>query len=178
MKSKTKRQINKFTALCLITTLILSVFSMIPRTASAKELSQFELEDLQQEGLYSIQSTGSLVDNSTISTNRMVVGNTVEMQAVGSGGTAPYTYVFYYKTVEASTWKTLQNYSEKDTATLTLSVVGTYDICIKVKDSTGKIVKKYFTLTVVDGPLATKSYLSSDKIQLGQFVFFNLHPQK
>ncbi len=54
----------------------------------------------------------------------------------------------YYKNTSSSTWTTLQSYSVSDTVTLTPPESGTYEICVKVKDSSGTVAKKYFVLTV------------------------------
>ncbi len=69
------------------------------------------------------------------------------MYGVATGGTS--TYAYYYKKSTATSWTILgTEYGSAATATLTPAATGTYNIMIKVRDNSGKIVSKSFTLTV------------------------------
>lgn len=111
-----------------------------------------------------------LVNTSTISSNSIVINDRITLNASGYGGTAPYTYAYYYKHTAESTWHCIKTFSEDDIALLSLHSVDTYDICIKVKDDADTVVKKYFVITVSDGPLSSSSYISTDHTFLGESI--------
>ena len=62
------------------------------------------------------------------------------------GGKGEYRYSFYFKRATNTNWKLLgEKFTDKASARFKPTAVGTYDIRIDVKDSSGTIVKKYFT---------------------------------
>ena len=67
---------------------------------------------------------------------------------LASGGTGSYKYAVYYKSSSASTWNTKQDFNSNNTTSIKFSGKGTKNVCIKVKDSSETVVKKYFTVTV------------------------------
>ncbi len=76
------------------------------------------------------------------------LGSAIKVTAKASGGTAPYTYGVYYKKSSSDKWSTAQKYSTKTSVSIKPAAAVKYDVCVKVKDSTGTIVKKYFTVYV------------------------------
>ena len=97
---------------------------------------------------FTVTVKNPLTNTSTVSATSISLGKSVTLKGSSTGGTGTKQYIYYYKLSTASAWTTLQGYSTATSATLTPSKTGTYDICIKVKDGSGTIVKKYFTLTV------------------------------
>ena len=89
-----------------------------------------------------------LVNQSTISSSSITLGNTITAKAKASGGTGVYTYAVFYKKSSSTKWTTVQNYSSNTTVSIKPAVATSYDVCIKVKDSKGTIQKKYFTVKV------------------------------
>lgn len=89
-----------------------------------------------------------LTNQSTVSATAMTLGKSITLKGAAKGGTGSYTYAYYYKLSTNSSYKTISNYSTATSQTFKPSAVGKYDICIKVKDGSGTIVKKYFTVTV------------------------------
>ena len=86
-----------------------------------------------------------LQNTSTVSSLTMSVGKPITITASAKGGKAPYTYTMSYKKHNSDQWKVIQYYKTNTTVKITPASATPYDICVKVKDSTGKIVKKYFT---------------------------------
>ena len=111
-----------------------------------------------------------LKSKSTVSQTTIKLGDNVTIKAAASGGKGSYTYAAYYKTSNDDAWTVLQSFDTNSTLTFTPEQQTVYDICVKVKDETGKVVKKYFTLKVVSPILANVSKLSSANIDLGQTV--------
>ena len=96
---------------------------------------------------FTVSVTKELTNISTLSATTVKKGGTVTATAKASGGTGKYTYGVYYKKTTSDKWSTVQSYSANKTVTIKPAAAVKYDICIKVKDSSGKIVKKYFVIT-------------------------------
>ena len=109
---------------------------------------------------------------STVSENEIVLGGTVIINAKAVLGNGEYTYAVYYKKKAESKWTTKQDFGTNDTVTIKPANATDYDICVKVKDGSGKIVKKYFELKV-NPKLANTSTISAENITLGQQITVN-----
>ncbi len=83
-----------------------------------------------------------------MSATSIALGNNVKLNDSAKGGMGSYRYAYFYKLNTASSWKTVKDYSTTTMKTITPSAAGTYDICIKVKDGSGTVSKKYFVLKV------------------------------
>ena len=97
---------------------------------------------------FTVTVTKELLNDSTLSATTVKKGSGVTVTAKATGGTGKYTYGIYYKKATSEKWTTAQSYGTNTTVTIKPAAAVKYDICVKVKDSSGKIVKKYFTLTV------------------------------
>ena len=110
-----------------------------------------------------------LTNNSTISKTTITLGESVIAAGKASGGKTPYLYGVYYKKTTSTTWTTAQSYKSNAKVTITPKAAVPYDVCVKVKDATGKIEKKYFVVEVVK-PLTNHSTISAETIKKGQSV--------
>ena len=108
-------------------------------------------------------------NTSTISADNILFGKTVTVNASADGGNGNYTYAVLYKKNYDKKWTVKQNYSTNDTVTIKPAKATDYQICVKVKDSKGNIVKKFFDLKVND-KLANTSAISSNIIKKGDTV--------
>ncbi len=117
-----------------------------------------------------VSGTKALTNNSTISATSIALGNTVTVKGSATGGTGSYTYAFFYKASSSSTWTTKQNFSSTSSVSIKFAGTGTKDVCVKVKDSSGKVEKKYFTVSVTSGALTNNSTISATSITLGNSV--------
>ncbi len=110
----------------------------------------------------STKNTGSALANSSklnVNTANLFDQNsTVKMQATASGGTQPYQYAYYYK-IDNGSFQTAKTYSQTTAYSLKLSKAGKYTLRISVKDVTGKVVNKDYTIESV--PTVSASLLSS-----------------
>jgi len=98
---------------------------------------------------FRINVNGPLKNTSTVSAESIRLGDSVTLNASAAGGTAPYTYALMYKKASSSTWiKIGTKYGTVSTASFKPGKAVPYDIMINVKDSTGKIKSKTFSLTV------------------------------
>ena len=97
---------------------------------------------------FTIKVTAELKNLSEISAQKLVKGKNVTVTCSGSGGTAPYTYAVYYKQRSQTSWTCAQSYSSKTVVRISPKAATVYQIRVKLKDASGKIVNKDFTLTV------------------------------
>ena len=97
---------------------------------------------------FSVTVKEALSLNAYVSANAIPHGSTFKATGTASGGTGEYKYAFYYKQKAQTKWTTKQNFQENDTVSVKPAKVTDYDVCVKVKDSSGTVVKKYFTVIV------------------------------
>ena len=90
-----------------------------------------------------------LVNNSSVSETEIEKGNSVILKGVASGGNGSCQYAYFVKKPNSSSWTTLKNFSTVKSVRFTPDNVGEYQLCIKVKDATGAVVKQYFDLSVI-----------------------------
>ena len=86
----------------------------------------------------------TLKNESTISETTISLGSMVTVNAKATGSTGFYTYAVYYKKTSESKWTTKQDFKSNNIIDIKPAKATTYDICIKVKDDKGTVVKKYF----------------------------------
>jgi len=116
---------------------------------------------------YKDNYTNKLLVNTTIlAAEDVKLGSYITINASAAGGTGDYTYAVWYKQSSASSWTTKQNYSTNATIKIKPASAEKYDISVKVKDSSGTIVKKAFTVNVF-APLKNTTTVSSTSIGYG-----------
>lgn len=132
---------------------------------------KFKSSNGQETKVYkTFNVTGTaLANNSSISSGTVYLGKAVTLRGAAAGGSGSYQYSYLYKLQSSSAWSTIQKFGTKATASFTPGAVGSYDLCVKVKDSTENIVKKYFTLTC-SLAFNNTSKISASKINLGDSV--------
>ena len=118
--------------------------------------------------LYAIWKESPLTNTSTLSDERIRLGNNITVYASATGGAAPYQYAYVAQAPDGK-WYVLKNYSTDSTHTWKPASTGKYTVQVKVKDSAGTVKIKSFTLNV-SNELANNSTLSAAKITKGQSV--------
>ena len=110
------------------------------------------------------------LDNlSALSVNEVVLGKSVTVNCVATGGEGNYTYAVYYRKAGTTKWTTAQGYKTNATVKFTPKAAVNYEIRVAVKDATGKIERKDMTLTVKK-PFTNTSKLNLETIKLGEKV--------
>ena len=116
------------------------------RQTQRNSISIFET----QEYIFENQKEYNALQNtSTISNIIISESGTVTFSCSATGGSGNYMYAVYYKNKEQKQWIAKQGLNKNSIVSVELEQATDYDICIKVKDGDGTIVKKYFTLTVI-----------------------------
>ena len=95
-----------------------------------------------------VSAPATLKNASTISATAIKKGQTVTMTAKATGGTAPYKYRYFCKPEGASGWTALTRTTTATSYTHKPARAISYQYAVKVADSTGKTVTKYFTVNV------------------------------
>ena len=108
-------------------------------------------------------------NKSKISASSILLGQSITLTGAASGGTSPYKFAYYIKRSDSSGWYTIKDFSTAAAVSYRPSSEAEYDICIKVKDSSGKEVRKYFTLNVRN-TLKNTSRISASQIYQGSTV--------
>ncbi len=123
---------------------------------------------------FTCEHVDELVNVSTVSSEDLLASDTVTITGAAQGGKAPFTYAFYYKSVDSDTWNTLgTEFTSDNTQRLTLTEIGKYQIKTVVKDSYGTTAEKIFDITVRNGdPIVNNSYINTQAISLGSRIIF------
>ena len=118
---------------------------------------------------FTVKVCDVLKSTSTISAAQINLGSTVSVKASATGGAGNYTYAVYYKKKSDTKWTAKQDFSKNAAVSIKPQKAVDYDICVKVKDSSGTVEKKYFTVKVCD-VLKSTSTISAAQINLGSTV--------
>jgi len=114
-----------------------------------------------------VKVNAALTSKSKVSSKSITKGQKVTMTGAATGGSGGYTYAYLYRR-DGGAWKVYKNYSTASSVVITPAFSGTYEICIKAKDSYGTIVKDYFTVAVRE--LLNQSTLSLTEAKMGEKV--------
>ena len=112
----------------------------------------------------------ALKNDSSVSTDKTETGKTVKLYAKASGGSAPYTYAYYFKRSTNSKWNVIgTEFTTSESAGFKPTAAAGYDAKIVVKDSEGNTAEKIFKVTAVT-PLVNNSWVNSEKVQIGDDI--------
>ena len=100
-----------------------------------------------EEKIITCKVTKELVNKSAVSES-YTFGSSIKIKGAATGGTAPYTYSYYYKKSSVNNWNTkLENTTSTSTSFKPGAAVP-YDVKIVVTDAAGKTAEKVFTVQV------------------------------
>ena len=116
-----------------------------------------------------VNSTKPLENNSTVSTTVIPKGEKITITGIADGGKGPYQYKFSYKRSGAKNYTVKSDYGKATSTTLQPGYVDTYTIVVDVKDSTGTIETKTFTVKSIE-PLVNNSTVSATSVEKGTTI--------
>ena len=123
-----------------------------------------------------LKVTADLANATTVSSTSITLGDDLTVTCKATGGSSGYSYAVYYKKSSSSSYTTAQAFSTNRIVKITPQAATTYDIRTKVKDSTGKIVVKDFSVKVANADsLVNLSTLSDATISKGDCVIVKCH---
>ncbi len=97
---------------------------------------------------FQVIKNSELKIDASISSNHIALGQKVILNSNAVGAMGQCRYAYFYKKSSDSVWVRVKDYSDTNSIQIKPAKATTYDICIKVKDSSGTISKKYFHITV------------------------------
>ena len=115
--------------------------------------------------VFTLNVVRPLALTSKTSASSILKGGSAKITMSGSGGAGGYTYAVLCKKSGASSWTILRNYSTSNTYVFKPSAAGSYVIATKVKDKSGKVVRKDVMVNV--STLTNTSKISAASLPLG-----------
>ena len=112
----------------------------------------------------------TLVNNSKVASNTITLGNTINITGAATGGTAPYTYSYFFKKESQSDWTTKASNTTATSVTVKPGSAVKYNIKVVVTDKNRKTATKTFTVTVNPATLSNTSKVASTTITLGKTI--------
>jgi len=130
------------------------------------------LSDVVAAGMNAELSDDSLVNLSTVSAEKVQIGDDIRVEGAAEGGAGGYKYAFYFKRSVNSKWNKIgTEFGTKTYGTIVPQAAADYDMKVIVKDSAGNTAEKIFKVTVVESlPLTNVSYLSAYDVPVGKTV--------
>ena len=119
-----------------------------PMAKGHREIADFMLEALEDTVQAQLAALDSFTNVSTISAEQIKLGEKVKVRGIAKGGSGDYQYAFYYKKASSTKWTRVLDFSTVRAVNIKPTTAVTYDVLVKVKDSSGNIVSKTFTLRV------------------------------
>ena len=89
-----------------------------------------------------------LVNTTTVSDSTIRKGQTVTVNCSSTGGSGAKKYAVYYKKKNSSTWNVAQKFSKNTNVSIKPLAATDYDICVKVQDDHGLVIKNYYSVSV------------------------------
>lgn len=145
--------------------------SITPKNVAAYDVQVKIMDSKGREIVdnFVIKSLKKLENKSTLSSTKIVVGNSITVKCAASGGEQHYQYAVFYKKTSDSNWTRIQNYSDNANVEITPKAAATYTVRIKLKDVNGTVVNKDIELKSVR-EFVNNSKLSAEKIIVGSNV--------
>ena len=136
-----------------------------PSSAGEFDIRVYAKDTLNRTSVKNVKITVTqpLVNKATVSSEKINVGQTVTIKGDASGGKGSYTYEFYYKRANASSWT---KFGSANSASLKPSSAGEFDVKVVVKDAAGNSEVKTFRVKAVN--FKNDTTISSEKIKVGQ----------
>lgn len=122
-----------------------------PTAAGHRDIAEFmknELSDVAVARMNAELSADPLVNLSTVSAQKIKLGEKVKVRGVAEGGTGTYQYAFYYKKSSSTRWTRVHDFSSVRAVNIVPRAPVKYDILVKVRDRSGQVTTKTLTLRV------------------------------
>ena len=115
-------------------------------------------------------STVSVLKNtSAVSAAEVRTGDNVRLTGKYTGGKADYRYAFYFRRKNNTKWNVIgTEFGKASTASFTPTAAAIYDVRIDIKDASGQLASKSFTVSSSNGELENISAISTDYITKAQ----------
>ena len=111
---------------------------------------------------------------STVKSDKINLGESIEITGAAQGGKPDYTYAYYYKRSTNTKWNKIgTEFTSSTSAAFKPVDPVSFDIKVSVKDSDGTVVDKIMTVAVENAALANNSTISGTKASVGETITLN-----
>lgn len=97
---------------------------------------------------YDISVVEPVANVSQISATSIKLGSKLTVTAKAEKGIGNYTYAVFYKKKSDKNWTKKQDFGTNAQVSIKPAKATDYEVCVKIKDSTGTTAKKYFNVKV------------------------------
>ncbi len=109
-------------------------------------------------------------NTSVLAENSIELGEYATVECSAADGMAPYLYAVYYADSNYDEWIELQSFSENKTVVFKPRTAVMHEICVRVKDDSGRILEKILPLEVERPKVMNTSELVSSAVTFGEDV--------
>ena len=120
---------------------------------------------------------GTFANTTTLSAEQAATNEFITVHCSAEGGMGEYEYSVYTKRAAETSWTTKQSRGTSADVDVSFAETGLHDICVKIKDSNGAIVKKYFSVNITAGDFANTTTLSAKKAAVRETITVNCGAQ-
>ncbi len=118
-----------------------------------------------------VNAVSSALTNTSTASSSISLGNTIDITGSATGGTAPYTYEYFFKKSDASGWTKKSVANTASSTTVRPGSAVPYDVKVVVTDAEGAQSEKIFNVTVnVESSIITNTSTVSSSISLGNTI--------
>ena len=110
-----------------------------------------------------------IVNKSSVSRREIDAGQSLTLYGLAVNGKAPYSYAYLYKKSDSNKYITIKSFSASNKITYKPRSAGNYTFCIKIKDSSGNVSRKFFNVKVYSA-LVNNSKVSAAKTLPGKSI--------
>ncbi len=108
---------------------------------------------------------------STISADKILLGDSVQVNCVGGEGASGYQYEVSFRPSTGAQWTTVQAYSSNTKVSIKPAEAGNYVIRVNVRDAQQDVVTEEFNLVVSEPIVNTSTVVSSAKVGTSVTVY-------
>lgn len=126
-----------------------------------------------QKKYFDLNVNTTMVNQSTISSSSITLGQTITLKGVASGGSSSYQYAYWYRPQNQTNFSKIKDYSSTTSVTFKPTASGKFYFRVKVKDAGGKIINKDFYTVVTRVELFNKSSVNTTSVAAGKAVTVN-----
>ena len=129
--------------------------------------------------MVTLDSDKPLENSSLIINNLITTGSELKVNAAATGGSAPYTYKYYYRRVEATGWTRINRDEKQDVCTCLINTTGLFEFRVVATDQKGASSERIIRYNVVKDtgkPLKSVSTVSESIVTTGDIIGLEAKP--
>ena len=118
---------------------------------------------------FTVRTASQLKNTSYTDKTITDIGNKINIYASAEGGKAPYTYAYYYKVSDDTSWKKIKDYSLTECVNFYPQSPAEYNIKVLAKDSDGNVSEKILTIGFIS-EITNKSSINKTSVEADETI--------